>query len=440
MSGKKVSRHNETSKKIDKQDGQYKSTDVQQILRSVRRISGPVSYHIFQYAINLNTIFLFGDVHFSHNNQCIECHRDKSCFHIVDAVKYFEEDAHRRNTTFDVLMEFPFVSGKGPDRDQFLAKLDQHFIKNSKSSAASRMLLRLFGKSTQYIGIFSSLYKHFAHRFYYHPPGHNQIRFHYADARFEYNVRRFFSPVSVKWIYMFHNSIKSITQFRRLLEVFLIGYRSRRSFQDQISEIFGPDHPPLNQSLSSKRPGGPKTLHKIAKQVYKLPPDLRAKVEAFISDKLDNICAILSEDIQYEDGIRLLNIKHASRDRAGLQDGTLAYIRAYRLKHYMAFFSIFMELITQTVMMDVYLLARLLFNASRPESAHGVTLVYAGDYHISVYADFFNRYLNMQPLGCHVSSFSPRLSSKDIQKMVQRCVVMNLGICNMSHRRQKPVP
>ncbi|GLC52155.1 hypothetical protein PLESTB_000588800 [Pleodorina starrii] len=353
--------------------------------------------------------------------------------HIADFVQRAEDDARQRGATLDVFMEFPYVVASGPARENVLARIDEIFSRDGKQGGAVGILQKLFGKSPQFIGIFSTLYRRFSGRFYRHPPGQNRYRFHYADARFEFNVKRFLSPTSVKWVETFHQKVTSVEEFRTLLEAFLLGYRRDGSFQEHIAAVLGPEVQVFTDSLSSRRPGGPKTLHKIAKQVYKLPPSMRALVEDYISDKLDNICSILREDIRFDDGVRLIRQRtRISRDSHGLRDGTLAYLRNSRLNNYVGIFTIFMELIVQTIMMDIYLLARLLSYTHQPQSTGGTTIVYAGDYHISVYADFFARYFGLAPLGCHVPSYSLEMNDEKAQDMVQRCVLAGLGTCNMT--------
>ena len=405
------------------------SHSVAHLFDSVRRISGPASYYVFDFPVTHNVVYLFGDYHFSHKNQCSGCDKDKYCRSISKFIEKAEEDAIRRDTSLDVFMEFPYVVAEGPNRDMVLAKIKKVFSKDEHMGGAREVLSKIFGKDPQYIGIFSTLYKHFSDRFYHHSNGNNRQRFHYADARFEFNVKRFLSPSSHKWIQVFHTHVNSVVIFRRLLEAFLLGYNQTRSFQEEMYAIFGNEMTAFEGSLTSKTKNGKKTLHKIAKQVYKLPPKMRAIVEKYIGDKLDSLCSILKHDIRYEDGVRMIQRKSQSKGIDGLRDGTLAYIRSKRLTNYIGIFIVFMELIAQTIMMDVYLLSRLLLYTAQSQSTSGTSIVYAGDYHISVYADFFMRYLNIRPMGCSVPKFPSNLTDGELQGLVKRCVEVELGTC-----------
>ena len=396
------------------------------LLDHVKRISGPASYYVFEMPGSKNSIYLFGDYHFSYANQCTNCSSDDSCKPIADLIQHALKDADETQTSLDVFMEFPYVVADGDARERVLSRIDDIFRKDSRGDVKNA-LSKIFGKTPEYIGIFSLLYKRFSDRFYKHVPSHhNNKRFHYSDARFEFNVKRFLSPTNDKWIEMFHRRVPDVKTFRRVLEAFVLGHY-RNAFQDEMYSVFGSDISVFEQSLTSKRKGGKRTLHKISKQVHKLPPTYRAKAEEYIGEKLDAICQILEEDLRYEDGVRLLTADPASMD---LRDGTLVYIRASRLINYTGIFTIFMELIVQTIMMDVYLLCRMLYYASKEN--HGASIVYAGDYHIGVYADFLARYLKLKPLGCNAPVMPIAMDDQQVQSMVQRCVHVNLGTCDMT--------
>jgi hypothetical protein len=402
---------------------------MEQKLQSLKRISGPASYYAFRLPESRNEVYLFGDYHFSYRNQCDRCDKDAACKHIVDFIQEALERSKATGTALDVYMEFPYVVGRGEARERVLSRVQELFLKDRPDygkkvfhRGISAALAHIFGKRPQAIGIFSLLFKRFAPYFYEHAPGRNNQRFHYSDARFELNVKQFLSPTSRSWIEIFHQRIPTVERFRRLLEAFVLGHRSRATFGEQMQAIFGPSVTVFRDSLS-------RGLHKISKQVAKLPSDLRSRVESFIRDKLDGICKMLKEDVRYEDGVRLLATREAPTEDE-IRDGTLAYIRASRLANYMAIFTIFMELIVQTLMMDTYLIARMLYYGRT--SRAGVSIVYAGDYHIGVYADFLANYMGLRPLGCHVPRLPPNLSDDQVQALIQRCVQVSLGTCNMS--------
>lgn len=395
------------------------------LLRDIKRISGPASYYAFELPGSKNNIYLFGDYHFSYNNQCDGCDKDPACAHIADFIDSAIDEAASQGTPIDVFMELPYVVSQGVERDFVLARVDTIFMRDSRENVKN-VLLKIFGRTPDYIGIFSVLYKRFSDKFYGHASASTNQRFHYADARFEFNVKRFLSPASERWIKMFHHRVPNVATFRRVLEAFVMGHH-KGAFQDEMADVFGSDIMVFERSLTSKKSGGRKTLHKISKQVHKLPPTLRTKVELFIKEKLDGICDVLRLELRYEDGVHMLRSDESSLD---MRDGTLTYIRASRLVNYIGIFTVFMELIVQTIMMDVYLLARMLLYASR--SHNGSCIVYAGDYHIGVYADFLSRHMNLTANGCSVPSFPSTMTDQQVQSMVQRCVGVNLGTCDLS--------
>ena len=413
------------SNKISKRASR-KSLTSARLLDDIKRISGPASYFVFEMPGSMNTIYMFGDYHFSYKNQCVDCDADSTCKKIADFIDLSLADSAKHGTPVDVYMEFPYVVAEGEARDRVLTRVNEVFLKDGRENVKT-VLSKIFGKTPEYIGIFSILYKRFSENFYNHRSlSRENQRFHYADARFEFNVKRFLSPSSEKWIQMFHRRVPDVKTFRRVLEAFVLGHYTS-SFQDEMQDVFGTEIEVFERSLTSKKKGGKKTLHKISKQVYKLPPAIRAKVESYVNEKLDGLCDVLKEDLRYEDGVRLMT---ADPDSMDLRDGTLTFIRASRLVNYVGIFTFFMELIAQTVMMDVYLLSRMLFYANK--GTEGNTIVYAGDYHIGVYADFMSRHMKLTSLGCNVPQLPLTLSDQQVQAMVQRCVEVNLGTCDLT--------
>jgi hypothetical protein len=354
---------------------------------------------------------------------CPSCSGDPRCDTIAD----FIERLAGEDQELDVFMEFPYVVASGNARESMIQHLDNLFSKE-KQNLTEKVMTKIFGNTKEYIGVFSLLYDRFSKKMYRrHPQGRHESRqrFHYADARFEINVKRFLAPTDDSWIRKFHECIPDIPTFRHLLECFVVGHK-KRAFQVEMRDLFGSWIDVYEESLSSKSSKGQKTLHKISKQVHKLPASLRKLVEDFINEKLDAICNILKVDLRYEDGKRFMFKKPTPEE---LNDGTLIVIRASRLANYVKIFQWFMNLIVQTIMIDVYLLSRMLFYSMKKSKDQKTSVIYAGDYHISVYADFFRRFLGIEPNSCHLQTFPARFSDEQIQSMVKRCVHMNKNAC-----------
>jgi hypothetical protein len=394
------------------------------LLEGTTRISGPGAYFAYQLPVSRHTLYLFGDFHFSYANQCARCDTDAACKSIVQFIELARRDATANGTTLDVYMEFPYVPAAGRLRDQVLADVHEFFMRDRVN-----VLTRLFGKQPEYIGIFSLLYRQFSQDLYGpKAPGQTQ-RFHYSDARQEGNVVRLLTPHSDRWIRMFHRRVPDVRTFRRVLNAFTLGHLSKRSFQEEMGSIFGGEAVVDERTLTSRRPGGRKVLHKIAKQVAKLPADLRAKVEAYVGEKLDALCRVLDEDLRYADGVRFLSSNDEVDDP---DDEEITYIRASRLVHYVSIFTIFMTSVVKTIMMDVYLLARMLYYATLPSAERGTSIVYAGAFHTGVYADFLSRYLKLKPLGCHTQRFPVDLSDAEVRSLIQRCIHID-GACDVAN-------
>lgn len=240
-------------------------------------------------------------------------------------------------------------------------------------------------------------------------PLETNVRYHYSDARKDPNVWVFVEPPLVRpdsieadkeallrWVDDFHVDVPDSTTHRQLMEAFLYS----TDFPSEMRRVFGPNANVVDAALSSLHPGdSPPTIHKIAKQFHKLDPRLQPIVKNYIDARLDELTWILDEEIGYDQAARQMADPEATL-RPSLTDTAdemMQVHRDLRLGSHIPNFVYFASLLNPVVLMDAYLLCRLLRYATAPSSAGGYTVVYAGDSHIEYYAAFFEKFMGIRP-------------------------------------------
>ena len=407
-------------------------------------VSGPVSAHVFQIPSG-GRVFIFGDEHVGYENLCAPCGAGNDCADIVTFVRR-AVDAARRDPTakpLDVFMELPYVVKDGPERRRYVRAIDARMAhdpvvfrpkkktdgsNNNKktwrmwggggegnAAAVDRaaMMARVLGDSPRYIGVFSQLYREFRDDFYPVDDDaafakHN-VRFHRCDARHESHVGRllpFIDPVR------FHRYVRTSDQLHEVLRAFLFA----RDFAGEIGRIFGTRE--AARVLLHMDAGRP---HKVAKQFHALPEGAaKAAVKRYLEDRLEDAVSVARSDLGFDGGPHVLAAAREAQSKARVrphQDHML-WLRQMRVLHgtfYEAFFPDVMRFAAQLLVMDAYLLCRLLrFGCATPG---GVSIVYAGDTHAEYYASFFKDYLGLEPTVC-----SKLTSHRSLPETSDRCV------------------
>lgn len=382
-------------------------------LSGVAKVSGPVSVHEFHLTQEKtgegdaarHKVIIFGDVHFSYDNLCTPCHLP-TCQSVTNFIRARANAAHEDATSLDVFMEMPYVPPNGQMRNSVLKTWDSLMSRNagpdSDNGLFKKLLQRLVGNTPFYIGVFSQLYKEFARDLYdddYKRAagrlGPGSVRFHYADARSEPNVKAAL-PVHAA---TFHKHVTGTTALRDLLHAFLFG-------KDFVSDVkmAGPSLvSTIVASALSTMPGsqGRRKIHKVAKQYHRLNEGpAKQAVRTYLEARIEEVINIMKNDVRVDTGVHTL----AAVDPAATPTYNQPWLSSFREMNnnvYQGMFQIAMQLAVWVVIMDAYLLCRLLrFAVQTPESAHGTSIVYVGDAHAEFYVRFMRDYLGVPPVAC----------------------------------------
>jgi hypothetical protein len=310
------------------------------------RLSGPVSAFVYDLpsgaragtstSTEPHRVYLFGDEHFSYSNMCASpCAGDAACADIVQFIDGQVAAATESGRSIDVFMEFPYL--RGERRDSQLRAWDARFRAEASPAHAVKEML---GVRTRVYGIFSLLYRRYGTRFYNHPRvgeagvsrrgASPAVRFHYADARHEPNAAAMFkgfckpaAPACDRaWmvalprpcrgaLLAFLTHVPTADRMRELLRAFLFG----TDFVADMGRLFGANFRVTRATLGPA-PGpkgaagaagaaGPRRTHRIAVQFHKLPAAMRAQMRAFLERRIDELCALLRDDLDYDACSRL---------------------------------------------------------------------------------------------------------------------------------------
>lgn len=418
------------------------------------RISGPVSIYAYKMPCaggGTNNVILMGDVHHSEENQCEKCREDATCATLVEFIEGIEKLCRTTGKSLDVFMEFPYVVKSGFLRQSVVDATRQMFEadrmeKNNKSSrgmirAPVRQMMSSVSRLSGFqIGVFSGLFEHFGDRFYGPKNDENEhtvlpqrttrpppivptpikkaaeekvnagIRFHYSDARKDPNVWVFVEPplvrpdslesdkeILLRWIFNFHMDIPNTATHRKLMHTFLLD----KDFKAGITHLFGQNANIIEDGLSILPNSNGKKIHKISKQFHKLPKPLQSIVGNYLEARLNELEWIMREEIGYDQVAERIRRPESHRPFAmtSTSEDILKHIhRDVRLSGHIPNFVYFSTLLNPVLLMDSYLLCRLLYYSSASSSAEGYSIVYAGDSHIEYYMTFFEKFMGLRPI------------------------------------------
>lgn len=315
------------------------------------KVSGPVSVGVFR--LYNKHIFLFGDRHTIPKGLCRQCTIPKKCFFVTDFIDSLQNA--------DV------------------------FIEDSWVDADTKEIMKGAPSSQSVLHIVRSTYIDFLYGFQVKP----NKRFHYGDIRFE----RTLWPL-MKLVFSLDTQIlrkvnedELTLQFRdtKYLKQLADILVKSDDYKNSITTLF-PET--IAQRLLSSNPVGSKKqtskIHRIRKQILKLPKTIQLRLMAFHNDRCKKI------------------IKNYNTNGN---------------EYYVIFDSILPML---THLMDMYLLARLLHYIRRKDTKHIVT--YTGAMHTDNYIMFFTKYMKEAKLVYH--------EDNNDAKRVKRCVTLPSSILN----------
>jgi hypothetical protein len=419
--------------------------------RAPLTLSGPVSLHVFDVpaqaqaqapdggggaAAGTNRVYVLGDEHHSYQNMCRPCSSADGCQTILAFIQGAVRRARSAGTQLDVLLELPYVVRDGPLRTEWLQTLDAYMSRDS-----GKRLLESEDRASSkahYVGMLGVLYHAFRQHLYDDDakapgaPGSNNVRFHYSDARLEPHV-----PLLLPFELpdAMHRRVRTAEQLRALLEAFVFS----RNFPRDVAKLIGPEETrrvlvPGALSSLSPAPSAP-AVHKIAKQFHRLPDgDAKDAVNKYLVDRIDDAVASARDDLGFDTGAHVLAAGRKARaaleatatGAAGdaamplwQQNVLVAHERYYRSSYTWV-----MLLAVHLVLMDAYLVCRLMRFATRAPG--GECIVYVGNAHAKYYVAFLQDYLNLTPIVCqpiqivHKPKRPSRMSSGDSN--LSRCV------------------
>ncbi len=397
---------------------------------STRVLSGPVSVHVFDVPVaggSVNRIYVLGDEHHSYDNMCSPCTDVAGCATVTEFVRRRLDLARSRGTALDAYMEMPYVLPSGPTRDALISMWDGLMKRDEGASSAARggnkksrgLLDRLIGNNPFYVGVFSRLYKEFGGEFYGEPVKHTRdgARFHYCDARHEPNVSAFMgmSPA------VFHTHVASINAMRGFMHAFVYGL----DFPADMARIFGaPTTQKLvvREALSSVLPGGPRVVHKIAKQFHRLTDGpAKTAAKAYLDARIEDTLDILRHDLGFDAGAHMYAAPHKGAAPHTAYEPWLPMLRSWHRRYYDVAFELCMRLGVRVVLMDAYLVCRML-RFSVQAGRGGESIVYVGDAHAEFYVRMLTEHMGLSPSVCVARSAAPTGGSR-------RCVRLDGPRC-----------
>ena len=403
-----------------------------------RRISGPVSVHAFDLPTAgggaPNRLYVFGDEHFSYDHQCAACD-PPGCASIAAFIERLVDAARAGGVkSLDVYMEIPYVGR--PNRTQAVRHWDDRLRANAAPGRKLKDLVkRMVGESPHYIGIFSVLYRKFHSELYPAEGRHARpaagappVRFHYCDARAEPNVQAMFRGEGDRAAGLWLLATRAGTPegLRDLLHAFLFS----RDFPADAARAIGADSSsPAADALRTRIvPAALSgTTHKVAKQFLSLPPGpARDAAERYLKERVEHVVGILRDaGLEVASGLLRRRLQAAAGSGANPMDAPLAdFLGTLRNSTLLALaetVGVAMYLAVQLVIMDAYLLCRMLRFSTQPG---GVSVVYAGDSHSMYYVDFLRRYAGLLPAVCRPRVRAGMARSK-AEPTHERCVQLD---------------
>ena len=379
--------------------------------QTTKKISGPVSLHVFHDVGRPgNTLYLMGDFHESLANSCTACTLP-DCESVVKMIADFM--ARETGLQIDFFQEIPFK-----DKKQTFAQIRKH---------TEDIRGYLDGKDT-----FRDVYLQFRDSFYKRS-GPSHVRFHYADIRDEQNV---FSLTNFTMLLMdcvaalfeeqsnsdqfvrscrfmllisyFLNHLADHSKYRRFMQIYLYN----DEYYHSVDKLFNTSlakfvnrilHRPsafdelFHKDTQTSLPGH-NNIHRVRKQMLKLPLKQQAAVQLFFDDSLE---AMMSRHADYDEVVkRFQHLLPASVFAQGptvsktyiAQLHTLDKDMILKLAESLSF----LFLHSCVLLMDTYLMARMLYSTSS-EKPMDVGIIFAGNFHIENYLTFLTKYMHLKP-------------------------------------------
>lgn len=360
--------------------------------KSVRKsvsVSGPISMYTFRFPKQDHEVVIFGDMHFSYNNMCPTPCEKPDCETITSFIRRHMSDSRVTGRSLDVYLELPYVQKSGDPLKhkqlEILSKTVEHNVVDlneiygEQQHGVKGVIKRGVKGRKVGMGILGHLFKAFGKHVYDDVTkavgNSSNVRFHYADARHEQNMVKMI-PRDVDRLVARLDGDGS--RMVRVLAAMIFGqsFGSSLPVEDRL-DVF-PD------SLSLWRG---RQVHKVAKQFLKLPPGmLKDRLRIYLEMRVNRVVP----------WIRQLKDTYASDPESSAE--ILVYIRS--------------------VLMDAYLICRMLHFAMLKRAVGGASIVYVGHAHAMEIVSFLQEYAQLPPELCDRGR---GIDTQDVDK-VQRCV------------------
>lgn len=424
-----------------------------------RVISGPVSVYAFELPATKHRVVLFGDWHFSYEHLCKPCVREQGCATVTRFIREAAAHARARGTSLDVYLELPYVVRDGPRRTRVIEALEGFMARDmgprargkTPSALLNKLLHRIAGASSTYVGVFAQLYREFRADVYrdlddgaggrakrgrgskaaQHDAGEGEggaVRFHHADARYEPHVARLLNA-DVAWL---RDHVRTIDRLRALLMAILFS----RDFVGDVRRLL--DAPTAAKvldldalsTLDAAHGGAGRPVHKIAKQFLRLRDGpVKTAARRWIEDRVDGLMRVLRDDVGFGAGSasRAAATTPASTDADAPWKDTVQEVREAAQA---ATLPLVMSLGVWVLLMDAYLACRMLrFALQRPDAVGGMSVVYVGDAHAQFYLHLLRDYMGVAPMTCQPHALAPRRKAgQQEQDQPVRCVRLTAGV------------
>jgi hypothetical protein len=412
-------------------------------LRQLERLSWPITASVHTSSRGQKRILILGDQHRSLRGACGSC-EPPSCANVNELLHALIDWSAATGRDLDVFAEMRLVPERTRrGRAAQIRRMEKRYEENYGTwvARARQRILEtvrlewLFGKHPGYL---VEVFYEFRHRFLHVRDQKDNARFHYADGRVETLMEKLNMDLfalfrddeqgsRLKATIKFYQTYESVKHLERVLLALCFSKRadvdipkimSTKKQARSASKIRQIKHHPLIRN----------GMYKIAKQVHKLPPAERSSLRKFAKDLLArDILQLYSrqgddrKDNQLSPGtIAFLNEMHFKRLKESLlslsgpdQDSSI-------LKEAHAFAQSLL-LAKTLVLMDVYLLARMLYYVRR-QAPGSTTVIFAGDIHAENYRDFIAMYLGRDEYESRVCSERKELPRfRDLIK-TDRCV------------------
>lgn len=299
-------------------------------------VSGPASMYVFRDVVQSGCdLYLFGDVHFSYRNVCAPLHGAR----VAPLTQVIGEALARDGHLF---VEYPYAEAS----DWYSERLQGALERNASASThVVNLLTRLFGVPAPVTGMLSKLYASF-------PKGHPRV--HCIDLRSEPNA------------HVWDSAYREAPRRASALDAALF----ERDLSAQLAAWLSA-HVHARDFLQAARralQGTAAERHLTASSLIKGAHPLRAAVQALRLHSPGRQALVRFFDRGVEDALRTYR---RMRRRGDWRTGAQLFIEASKL-----------------LLMDTYAIACML-GALQGDEGGAPLIVYAGDYHVTVYRDFF---------------------------------------------------